>query len=76
MILSVPQENKHHLEEMRYINKIINYTDNAEVFRLFATDFMHTHIKTEIMFVYVHMYNAEGIISSPFLKIQVCGSVD
>ena len=41
-----------------------------------ATDFMHMHIKTEIMFVYVHLYNAEGIISSPFLKIQVCGLVD
>ena len=41
---------------------------------MFAIDLMHTHIKTEIMFVYVHVYNEEGIISSPFLKIQACGT--
>ena len=40
-----------------------------------VTDFMHTHIKTEIIFVYVHMYDSEEIISPPYLKIYVCGSV-
>ena len=32
---------------------------------------MHTHIKTEIIFVNVHMYNTAEIISPPFLKIHV-----
>ena len=42
MILGVPQESKHHLEEMRYLNKIINHTDNAEVLRLLGHWF-HAH---------------------------------
>ena len=76
-IVSVPQENKDHLEEMRHVHKAINYTDNAEVLRLFGYWFYaHTHIKTEIMSVYVHLYNRVEIISPPFLKIHVCGSVD
>ena len=38
-----------------------------------STDFMHTYIKTEIMFVYVYLYNASAveIILPPFLKTFV-----
>ena len=50
---------------MKYIHKTIYYTDNAEVL---ATDLMYTYIKTEIMLVYVHLYNTVKIISPPFLK--------
>ena len=33
-IISAPQQNKDHLEEMMYVHKAINYTDNAQVLRL------------------------------------------
>ena len=33
-IISVRQENKHHFEEMRYIHKAINNTDNVKVLSL------------------------------------------
>ena len=77
--MSVPQENKLHHEKMRYTHKTINYTNKLEVLRLLVdcSDVLYTNIKTELMFVCVHLYNTVDIISPPFLKIHVlCGSVD